>query len=168
MSSVGKTTNRVNATATTPIVASSLETTATTRAAVFAALAKIAEKEGDRDQLVDGATHQVAIEILAKVDGVPFEANASAMLSVGHASTRASSTTPNVAHVLALVLGKLNAATRDKILSELPEDFERNGGLLPEVAETAIEAADNMLRRLRAKVQTTVRGSVSCKYAFGS
>jgi len=136
-------------------------------AAAYTALAKVGGKEANRDDLAAGATHAVRLAIAGQIDGEEFETYIAADLSVGHDSTRASSTGPKQGELIAVILGKLNTATRDKILRELPEEFAANDNQLPAVDTTAVDAVDSMLKRLRAKKTQNVRGSVSCSYRLG-
>lgn len=134
------------------------------RAAVFAALGKVAEDEGDRDELADGAAHRFSLTISGDIDGHGFGQSFAGGLTVGHASNRASSTGPNQDHLLAYVLGKLNSATREKILRDTAAEFAA-AGELPAVADTDIAAARDFRASLRQKVSQYVRGSVRVEYA---
>lgn len=134
------------------------------RAAVlWAALGKIAEKEGRRADLCEGATYDVTLAVAGDVGGQATERQATAVLSVGHGYAKASPAGPPAAHLVACILDKLNGATRQKLLDELPEAFARAGGL-PEVDKGLIDAAEGMLRRLRSKDQVVQKGAVSCRY----
>lgn len=134
---------------------------------VLAAAGKIIEKELRRDEIADGSSHKVELMLVARVDGQhrysqQFEAD----VSVGHSSERASGQNPNVAKLLAHVLAKLNAATREAILRDLPAEFAANGGEFGAVDEAMSAAADGMLKRMRASMpKSTVRGSISVKHA---
>jgi hypothetical protein len=130
------------------------------------ALLKTADKEAVRDDLAPGSSHCVNLTVAGDVDGQSFERSISAVLSVGHDSTRATSATPAADRVIASILAKLNERTREAILRDLPEDFAANDCSLPDVApELAVKAAA-MLSRLRAKKPIDVRGSVSCRYSL--
>lgn len=132
--------------------------------AVAAAL-KTLDKEFDRDAIDGGESAHVSLSIVGVIDGdVVLDRKYEAALSVGHDSVRSSSATPNQAHLVAAILAKLNHQTRDKILRELPEEFAAAGNELPAVEDSAVKAADAMLKRLRAKKEQKVRGSVSCQY----
>ena len=56
------------------------------------------------------------------------------------------------------------AQTRDAILRDLPEEFERAGCELPKVSAELLDETDQILKRLRAKKQIKAHGAVSCKY----
>jgi hypothetical protein len=134
-------------------------------ATIFAALGKVTGENFQRDDLPDGASHKVALCIIARVDGGDlYRQEFSADVNVGHGSVRASSTGAPQADVIAWILGHVNAATRESILAKLPEVFEAAGGELP-VSDRDAEAAESMLKRLRAKKSQQVRGSVSVKTA---
>lgn len=132
-------------------------------AAVFHAAAKVASKEADRDELTAGRTYDVRrLTIAAEIDGQPFSAAYDVSLSVGHDTTRAGSA-PTAGVLLAYLLGKMNAATRDATLRDLAEVFATHGHKLP-VDETLAEAAEAALKQLRARHSTTTRGNVSAQY----
>jgi hypothetical protein len=133
---------------------------------VFAATGKIIEKELRRDEIADGSSHKVELMLVARIDGQHrFMQQYVADVSVGHSAERACGQNPNVAKVLAYALSKLNAATREAIIRELPQDFADNGAEFPAVDAAIEAAADGMLKKMRAAMpKTTVRGSVSVKH----
>jgi hypothetical protein len=131
------------------------------------ALLKTADKEACRDDLEAGSTHIVNLNVAGDIDGQAFDQHITAVLAVGHESTRATSATPSVDRVIASILAKLNEATREAILRDLPEVYAANGCELPEVPAAIAEKTSAMLQRLRAKKQIDVRGSVSVKYSLG-
>ena len=133
------------------------------RAAVFAALGKVADSESCRDDLEDGAKHEFHLTISGVVNGCGFEQSFAGDLSVGHASERASSVGPNQDHLLAYVLSKMNHQTREKILRETASDFAEHGEL-PAVADEQLKAAKEFRGELRQKVSQHVRGSVRVNY----
>ncbi len=155
MSTLLHPTRRANRTATPSSVVSAI---------AWHALLKTADKEAVRDDLEAGETHRIDLAVSGSIDGESFEQSISAILSVGHDSQRASSATPDVNCIVAAILAKLNTATREAILRDLPEQFAAAGCTLPDVPAGITEAATAMLVRLRAKKTTNVRGSVSCKY----
>lgn len=130
------------------------------RAAVFAALGKIAGDEGERDDLTDGSAHTFELTVSGQIDGSQFNQSFAGGLTVGHASERASSVGPDQDHLLAYVLSKLNTATREAIYRDTAA-----GGQLPAVDDAAIEAAKSFRAGLRQKVSQHVRGSVRVEYA---
>jgi hypothetical protein len=132
---------------------------------VLACAAKIASGEAVRDDIPDGYTASgVEVMIAAKIGGQVYREQFLADINVGHASVRASSVNPDMGQVLGLILSKLNTATRDKILADLPAEFAANGCELPEVDAGIAEAAAAMLKKMRASKSQDVRGSVSVKY----
>ena len=137
---------------------------ATINSALWGFINKASDKEFVSSGLEAGGKHTANLTINGTVDGEVVNLNLSGDLLKGFDSTRASSSTPAAAKLLALVLSKLNTATRSKILSEIPETFAANGNELPEVDKGIVEATENMLSRLRSKVQTNVKGSVTCQY----
>jgi len=136
----------MNATMTQPPTAMNV-----LEAALWAALNKVASKEGDRDELVAGGKHAVDLELSGKVDDQPVHYDVQAVLTVGHDQQKASSVTPDPALLLANVLAKLNHTTREKILRELPEQFAESDGRLPAVGSDLLAATNEMLKQLRAK-----------------
>jgi hypothetical protein len=134
------------------------------RAAVFAALAKVAEGEGDRDEMADGGRHEFSLTVSGEIDGYEFGQSFAGHLSVGHASDRASSTGPNQDHLLAYVLSKLNTVTRDAIFRDTAAEFAAAGNELPAVDDAAMSAARDFRAGLRQKVTQHVRGSVHVEY----
>ena len=135
------------------------------RAAIFAALGKIAGDEGERDDLTDGSAHTFELSVSGQIDGSQFGQAFAGRLTVGHASERASSVGPDQDHLLAYVLGKLNTATREAIYRDTASDFAAAGGQLPACDDAAIEAAKSFRAGLRQKVSQHVRGSVRVEYA---
>lgn len=133
-------------------------------AAIWAAVGKVAEKENRRDDLPDGFTGKVEMYIAAKIAGSVYRQGFTADLSVGHASTRASSSLPNTGAIVGHILALLNEKTREAVLRDLPAVYASNAGELPEVPEEISAAADGLLAKLRATKSQAVRGSVSCKY----
>ncbi len=136
-----------------------------TTALVWAALDKAAGKEKRRELLQPGAKHNVSLELSGAVDGQAIDRRQVAgVLSIGHDSTRASSSGPAAGEVLGYLLAKLNPKTREKILRTLPEEFAAGGGKLPAVDADIVAAAENLLGRLRNKVTKESRGAVNFSY----
>jgi len=144
------------------------ETLPEAEAVMWATLGAIAKKEGQRERLTASAQYPVDLYIRAKMGAETLIKDVESSLSVGADSVRASSSAPNTEHLLGLVLSKLNAATREKILRELPEMFAKAGNKLPEVDELLVDLAKSLLQRLRAKQTKTIKGSVSCHYQIGA
>lgn len=133
-------------------------------AAALACAAKVADKESARDSLTDGHTYKVEVSIVGSVDGEAVDQRIDAILSVGHETTKSSSSTPNPAQLIGHILSQLNRQTRDKIIRELPAAYEANGCELPAVDGAIADATEAMLSRLRAKKSVVARGAVSAKY----
>ena len=87
-------------------------------------------------------------------------------LTVGHDSTTSATVTPSATELLALVLGKLNTATRESILRELPDDFAAAGGKMPDLEPSLVEAAGELCKALRQKVDQPRRGAVGGNLAI--
>jgi hypothetical protein len=133
-------------------------------AAAWAALEKVASKEGGRDDLAAGARHVVRLTLTGEVDGMPFEQSIAGVLTVGHDQRRAASTTPAQPRLVAAILAKLNQVTRNRVLRELPAEFAASGGMLPVDDDALVTAAEEMLRKLRAEHEVVARGAVRCEY----
>ncbi len=136
------------------------------QAAMWATLQKIAGKELDRSLLAAGHNYDVDLTIAGTVDGQPVGRTTHSILSVGHDSKRASSVGPPAEALVGFILSKLNTATRQKLLAELPEAFARAGNRLPPVSVELEEVSRLLLGRLRAKVQQQVKAPISCKYTL--
>ena len=134
---------------------------------LWAALGKVAGKEADRDGLEAGSRHEVSLHVSGDVDGRRIHQRIEAILSVGHDQQKATSVTPEQPKLIAAILSKLNAATRERILNDLPEEFEAEGQL-PELDKELVVAAGAMLKRLRASKQITANGPVRCEYTVES
>ncbi len=133
-------------------------------AAAWAAVEKVAAKEGGRDDLTPGASHVVHLTVAGDVDGTPLEQSFSGVLTVGHDQRRATSATPAQPRLVAAILAKLNQVTRNRVLRELPAEFAASGGLLPVADEQLVTEAEEMLRKLRAEHEVVARGAVRCEY----
>ena len=83
------------------------------------------------------------------------------LLSVGEDSEAASAIVPQADQLLAVLLAKLNSATRDKLLRELPDEFVRAGNQMPETELSRVDDARELLSRLRRTVTRTRRGAVT-------
>ena len=80
---------------------------------------------------------------------------------VGRDTETAATVTPDANELLALVLSKLNFATRQRILRELPADFSSNGNRMPTVDTELIEEASTLCQSLRYKITQRRRGAVT-------
>lgn len=128
-------------------------------AALWGFAQKVAGDHFERDDLSDGARHTVRLAIAAEVDGQRYSQQFDGDLTVGHASTRASSVGPDQDHLFAYILSKLNSATRNSICRGLVDDFAA-AGELPAVGDDYIALAKDLRSALRQKVEQPVRGSV--------
>ena len=133
-------------------------------AVTWAIVAKVAAKEQRRDLLETGVTYKGHLHVVANLDGATFEKVIDAQLSVGHESSRATSIAADRTALIALVLSKLNTATRENLVRDLPELFAGAGNQLPEVDPTMLALAESLLKRLRGKGTQTVKGTVGCRY----
>ena len=131
-------------------------------AAVFAAANYVVGKaaEASRNDLPDGAAHNVKLRIVAQVDGGPiFERIFDGALTVGHLSQVAPSTTPGGDALLcAIALGKLNAETRAAVLRDTLADYA--AGVLPAADETILAQVKATQAQIRGMYRSERRGAV--------
>ena len=135
-------------------------------AVVWAALEKVAHKQKESDSLPEGSKHTVNLEMNGTVDGEPFEKSFSSVLSIGHRQTRSSSVNPQVPQLIAWILGKLNRATRNRVLLDLPDEFLANGKQMPEPSPVLVSEVEHLLKQLRRTKTVEARGSVRCEYSI--
>jgi hypothetical protein len=128
------------------------------RAIALAALQHYAVKEGDRDQLADGSSHDVALAIEGTVDGEEFADAVLGRLKINHEEETASSSAipPNI--IVGYLLSQIPSKRRRELIEILPDQYLQAGRL--EVDEELVAAAARLLTRLRTKVTQTRRGSV--------
>lgn len=131
---------------------------------VWSALAKVATKQVDSNQLEQGSKHDIQMTLMGHVDGIPFHQNVNSNVSIGYDQIRASSVTPELPRLVAFILSKLNQSTRDKLLKELPEEFSANDNQIPVSDDELVADAKVMLKRLRNKKMIDARGAVNCDY----
>lgn len=138
------------------------------RSAVWAALEKIAGKQKNSDEIADGSRHVVNLDIAGMIDGQLFTQSVDSIVSVGHRQTRSSSVTPAVLELLAYILGKLNRATRERILADAPVEFAANDCNLPATDEGLVEQVKRVLAQLRRTRTVQARGAIKCEFMFSS
>ena len=127
-------------------------------------LEKVAAKEQNRDEFVDGTQHKVNLEILGTVNGRPVFQRIASTLLIGHAQTKSSSVNPQVVELVAYILSKLNQSTRDRILNDIPSAFVENEYHIPETDEELVAQSREMLKQLRRSVTVNARGPIHCEY----
>jgi len=119
-------------------------------AVTWAALESIAKKQCRRDALAAGAEYDVGLRISGEV---------------GETScVRLASQAPPIPQLTAYLLGLLPKAKRENVLKTLPEIFAAADNRLPDVDAGLVDAAQQMLDRLRSKIQQHVHGSISVAY----
>lgn len=126
--------------------------------AVLLGLSKFADKFADRDELVDGQAYKLVADVSGSINDVPFSLPVEATLTVGHESVRASSTTPKTNCVIAAILGKLNAATRAKVVQDVLDEYRETQNVTAD--PHMVELVDAFLAGLRQIKQESVRGAV--------
>lgn len=131
-------------------------------AAAYAAANYVVSKaaEASRNDLPDGASHNVKLRIVAQVDGGPiFERIFDGALTVGHLSQVAPSTTPGGDALLcAIALGKLNAETRAAVLRDTLADYA--AGVLPAADENILAQVKATQAQIRGMYRSERRGAV--------
>jgi hypothetical protein len=134
------------------------------RAAVFAAVNKRVSEVFQRDDIPDSASFGTFdVCIAAKIDGQRFVDRFTSAVSTGHASTRASSSLPNVDAIVGHILNELAPAHRAAILRRLPEIYAEHNGELPDVPKSVVDETEMMLKKLRASKTQVVRGTCHVK-----
>lgn len=124
------------------------------------ALKCLAGKAADREELPCGE-HKLSVAISARVGRAAVDlGEIEGELVVAGDQLTSSTSSPNVAHVCAVILSKLPPQKALKLLDQLPRDFEAAGGELPHVDPVRIKQVQAMLSRLRSKVPGTRRGNV--------
>jgi hypothetical protein len=134
-------------------------------AVCWAALESVARKECRRDALTAGGQYDVTLRISGEVRAKPFACEATAHVVVNHDGVRVVSQAPPPSHLIGYLLGQLSQAKRERMLRTLPESFANAANRLPDVDAGLVEAAANLLDRLRARVQQQVRGAISTSYS---
>ena len=132
---------------------------------VWAALEKIGKKELDSKLLDEGTSHTVSMHIEGTIDEQSFSETIESLVSIGHQHQKTSSVNPQVAELIAWILSKLNRSTRNRILSDLPQEFEDRGGM-PESSQSLVNEVDHMLLQLRQTKTVNARGPIRCEYVL--
>ncbi len=133
---------------------------------VWAALEKIGHKQMRPKELEQGSCHEVNLEIRGTVDEQPFQQKVHSILSVGYEKQKATSVIPQAPELIAYILGKLNPATRNRILSDLPDEFGANENSLPVANPVLVDEVSKMLKRLRREKQVKARGPIRCEFTL--
>ena len=133
---------------------------------VWAALEKIGSKEKKADMLAEGAKHDVQLKLAGTVDGQAFEQSIHSIVAIGHQQQRASSVNPQVPELIAYILSKLNTATRNRILTDIPAEFLENDCQLPDAGPVLLDEAKHLLQQLRRTKSVTARASIRCEYSL--
>lgn len=129
------------------------------KAVSLAFASKACEKDGDRDELPDGSEFDCEVTLLARVDGEEYRYYAAGRLAVGHPSQRAG--TVDSAGLLGWILEQVPDSHREPMIDRLLEVYEADGEF--PVSKASHDKATKVLQRMRARNQTTARGSVSVK-----
>jgi len=130
---------------------------------LWAAMQKIGQKEVDSKQLAESSTHRVNLQVNGTIDGQPISESIDSVLSIGKSQTKSSSVNPQIPQMVAWILSKLNAATRNRILDDLPLEFVELGGM-PETSKEQVNQAQDLLKELRQTKTVNAKGAVRCEY----
>jgi hypothetical protein len=137
------------------------------RAIVWAALAKIADKESRRE-LLGAGQHDVELAVTGRIGRRKIDKlGIAASLAIGEDQTRGKSLPVPAEELLGYLLGQLTRGRRASLLRDLPQAFAAAGGRLPDLDPERTEEAKGLLARLVGRTEQTVRGSVACKYSIG-
>lgn len=116
---------------------------------LWAALAKLAESEYNRDDLVAGQ-HEVAILIEAEVDGTPLSESAETSVAIQGGGVYHPSIKAPADHLLAILWSKLPETIRLQLAADLPPYYEEHKEL-PAVDEVHMVAIASLTKRLTAR-----------------
>ncbi len=130
---------------------------------VWAALEKIGSKNKNRDAIPENSVHQVELRLSGTVDGESFEQSLSSIVSIGSDLQKATSAIPDLPKLIALILAKLNRATRERLLQDIPNEFFENDHEIPNCSEVIVDQTERMLKKLRREKQIFVKGPVRCE-----
>ena len=133
-------------------------------AAAWAAVEKVAAKEGGRDDLTPAHPTSSTSRWRAMSMARRWNNPSAAFLPWGTISPGDKLATPAQPRLVAAILAKLNQVTRNRVLRELPAEFAASAGLLPVADEQLVTEAEEMLRKLRAEHEVVARGAVRCEY----
>lgn len=129
------------------------------RTAAFMALAKFGAKEADRELLKAGDAIAVNLNVCGNVNGRFFTDDVIGTLQVGADQTAASSSGPDHAHLVAVLLESMPRTKRRHFLDALPAGYLETK-TLPTVAPETLSAAETLLDRLRDRQTVTRKGNV--------
>lgn len=132
---------------------------------IWAAMEKVGKKELDSDQLEEGTSHTVSMHIEGTIDEQPFSEIIESLVTIGYQQQKTSSVNPQVAELVAWILSKLNRATRNRILSDLPKEFEEQDAM-PKSSKVLVDEVNHMLLQLRQTKTVTARGPIRCEYVL--
>jgi len=132
---------------------------------LWAAMQKIGQKELDSGKLPESTSHSVNLQIRGTIDGRPISESIESMVSIGESQTKSSSVNPQMPELVAWILSKLNSATRERILADLPEEFVELGGM-PESSDALVDKSNALLKQLRQTRTVNARGPIRCQYVF--
>ena len=129
-------------------------------AAIWAAISKLGEKTGNREELSPGS-YDVDLYIAGQVNKGPvFRASYSGPLTVAEDTSVAPSHFPGgESLLLAVALSKLNEQTRNAVLRDVLADYSR--GELPEAEAGLVETVKSTCKQIRAMHKAPRKGSVS-------
>jgi hypothetical protein len=133
---------------------------------VWAVLGKIGNKQLKPQELSQGSSHKVVLHVHGTVDGRHFEQSIDSVLTVGFEQKKTSSVNPQVPQLLALILSKLNTATRNRIPADIPTEFAANENVLPKPDDSLVNEVEQMLLKLRRQKTVQARGPIRCEFTL--
>lgn len=131
--------------------------------AVLIAIAKQAEKWAHRDELQDGAKYVLDCQVAGTINGHPFSLPIGTTMTVGHATSKASSVTPELDAILAIMLDFIPADVRDDVIEYVLDEYRKEGKLTANDAQ--LSQVDELLAHMRQAKTVSARGAVSVKPA---
>lgn len=129
--------------------------------AVLIALAKQCDKWGDRDQLEDGGKYVVKANVAGVVNGHSFSLPVDTVLTVGHATNKASSQVPELSSLLAIMLDFIPADVRNDVIEYMLDEYNVEHKLVANEAQLA--QVDELLSQMRQAKTVPTRGSVNVR-----
>lgn len=131
--------------------------------AILIAIAKQCEKWSDRDQVADGGRYEVSANVAGVCNGHSFSLPIDTVMTVGHEQRKASSVTPALDDILAIMLSFIPADVRNDVVEYVLDEYKLTGSLKANDEQLAI--VDDLLAQMRQAKTVTARGPVAVRPA---
>lgn len=124
-------------------------------------IASIAKKYANKAarNLLSPGSHEVRLSVEGSVDGEIFSDHFAGELQIGGDEKTSTSSVDQVG-LVALLLDNMPKTRSEKILLELPAEFTKLGGKLPEVSDERRHQAEALLAHIRSREEKPKRGAV--------